>query len=122
MNLFIGYFMYRIPEELPTKDQIHSELRQFVDHMTSLKFPLVLSHNDMWFGNIILDKTTGKFHLFISKQIELLDAIKICNQQFSGIFCLRICPAKTIKPSLIEFCLNHTVLTMLPTKALTRAK
>ena len=54
--------------------------------MTSLKLPLVLSHNDMWLGNIIFDKATGKYYLFISKQMELFSVHKTHREHFSGVF------------------------------------
>ncbi len=51
--------MIRIPSDLPSKKQIEQEMKELVDHMKDLQLPLVLSHNDLWLGNIILNKADG---------------------------------------------------------------
>ncbi len=57
----------RVPGELPSKDQIHEELKELVDHLTVQQVPLVLSHNDLWLGNILVNRETGQSCIALSE-------------------------------------------------------
>ena len=58
--MFLRKYLSRVGETLPSGETILSEFAEIRDHMTSLRLPLVMCHNDVWLGNIIHNKQLGK--------------------------------------------------------------